>query len=125
MPRLLSFQREELSARLRSACVALDVLRCPQIANGSDAYVLKIAAANAECRGFCDAAATLGMLEMENDAMGLIAQAGVSVPEPLAGKSGSKIIRLEQLGGACEETGTCFVRLITFLGGTLLAEVPE
>ena len=87
--------------------------------------MLKIAAANAECRGFCDADATLGMLEMENDAMGLIAQAGVSVPEPLAGKGGSKIIQLEQLGGACEEAGTCFVRLITFLGGTLLAEVPE
>ena len=65
------------------------------------------------------------MLEMENDAMGLIAQAGVSVPEPLPAKDGSKIVRLEQLGGACEETGACFVRLITFLGGTLLAEVPE
>mgnify|MGYP002635546119 CR=1 len=87
--------------------------------------MLKIAAANAECRGFCDADATRGMLEMENDAMGLIAQAGVSVPEPLPAKDGSKIVRLEQLGGACEETGACFVRLITFLGGTLLAEVPE
>jgi Ser/Thr protein kinase RdoA (MazF antagonist) len=92
---------------------------------GGSTYVLKIAAANAECRGFCDADATRGMLEMENDAMGLIAQAGVSVPEPLPAKDGSKIVRLEQLGGACEETGACFVRLITFLGGTLLAEVPE
>ena len=87
--------------------------------------MLKIAAANAECRGFCDADATRGMLEMENDAMGLIARAGVSVPEPLPGQSGSKIIRLEQLGGACEETGTCFVRMITWLGGTLLGDVPE
>ena len=86
---------------------------------------LNAAASATLLRRCCDAAATLGMLEMENDAMGLVAQAGVSVPEPLAGKSGSKIIRLEQLGGACEETGTCFVRLITFLGGTLLAEVPE
>ena len=87
--------------------------------------MLKIAAANAECRGFCDADATRAMLEMENDAMGLMAQAGVSVPEPLPAKDGSKIVRLEQLGGVCEEKGTCFVRLITFLDGTLLAEIPE
>ena len=100
--------------------------RCAtQVVAGTTTYVLKIAAAEAECRGFCDADATRGMLEMENDAMRLIAQAGVSVPEPLPAKDGGEIVRLEQLGGACEEAGTCFVRLITFLGGTLLGDVPE
>ena len=86
--------------------------------------MLKIAAAESECRGYCDADATRGMLEMENGAMRLISDAGVSVPEPLPAKNGAEIVRLEQLGGAVSETGACFVRLITFLGGTLLAEVP-
>ena len=96
-----------------------------RVAAGGAGYVLKVAAAGAECRGFCDAAATRGMLEMENTAMRRIAEVGVAVPTPVNGVAGGEIVQLEQLGGACEEAGTCFVRLITFLPGTLLAEVPE
>ena len=96
-----------------------------RVAAGGGGYVLKVAAAGAECRGFCDAAATRGMLEMENTAMRRIAEVGVAVPTPVSGVAGGEIVQLEQLGGACEEAGTCFVRLITFLPGTLLAEVPE
>lgn len=39
-------------------------------------YCLKFAAENAECRGFCDAAATRAMCEMENEAMEIVRQAG-------------------------------------------------
>eukprot|EP01051_Picozoa_sp_SAG22_P000743 SAG22_NODE_23_length_31399_cov_35.631313_12_plen_101_part_00 len=39
-------------------------------------YCLKFAAENAECRGFCNAAATKAMCDMENEAMDVIRAAG-------------------------------------------------
>ena len=89
-------------------------------------FVLKIAAAEAECRGYCDAEATKGMMEMENEAMRLMAAAGVTVPSLIAAVSpgcGGDIVTLEHLGAASKEPGTCFVRLISFLPGVVLAEV--
>jgi Ser/Thr protein kinase RdoA (MazF antagonist) len=104
--------------------------------------VLKIAAAEAECRGFCDADATRGMMEMENQAMSLMAAAGVSVPTPLltvgaagdgadddgaggaAAAASAAVVQLQGLGGDSRpEAGVCFARLISFLPGTLLAKV--
>lgn len=89
------------------------------------AFVLKIAAAEAECRGHCDAEATKEMMEMENHAMHLMAGAGVVVPKPmeLLGSTGCQVLRLDHLGQAACEEGICFVRLISFLPGTVLAKV--
>jgi Ser/Thr protein kinase RdoA (MazF antagonist) len=93
-------------------------------AGGAGCYVLKIAAAEAECRGYCDAEATKGMMEMENEAIRLMAGAGVSVPA-LATAGGSDIVVLEQLGAKATGPGTCFVRLISFLPGVIYAELKE
>jgi Ser/Thr protein kinase RdoA (MazF antagonist) len=57
-------------------------------------YVLKVAAANAECRGFADEAATREQLMLENAAMRALHAGGVSVPRPLRAKSSQDVIRV-------------------------------
>lgn len=57
-------------------------------------YVLKIAAAYAECRGCADEAATYEQLQLENAAMRALFAGGVSVPRPLRAKTSEDVIRL-------------------------------
>ena len=73
-------------------------------------FVLKIAAAEAECRGFCDEAATKGMMEMENQAMQLMASAGVSVPSLVPTAAGGELVMLDQLGAGSAEPGSAATR---------------
>jgi Ser/Thr protein kinase RdoA (MazF antagonist) len=56
--------------------------------------VLKVAAANAECRGFADEAATREQLMLENAAMRALHAGGVSVPRPLRAKLSQDVIRV-------------------------------
>ena len=57
-------------------------------------YVLKVAAAHAECRGGADAASTLEQLQLENAAMRALHAGGVSVPRPLRAKTSEDVVRV-------------------------------
>ncbi|KAJ1638413.1 hypothetical protein T492DRAFT_1140007 [Pavlovales sp. CCMP2436] len=56
--------------------------------------VLKVSAANAECRGFADETATLQQLRLENATMRALHAGGVSVPRPLRAKTAQDVVRV-------------------------------
>lgn len=62
--------------------------------NGTARYVLKVAAAGAECRGFADDGATLAQLRLENAAMRALHARGVSVALPLRASTGEDVVRV-------------------------------
>lgn len=57
-------------------------------------YVLKVAAARAECRGGADEASTSEQLQLENAAMRALHAGGVNVPRPLRAKTSEDVVRL-------------------------------
>jgi len=89
---------------------------------GESDFVLKIAAAGADCRGFADAETTRGQLQLENDLMGLLAKDGVCVPCLQQTTAGEEIHPFHGENGG---DGQNFVRIISFLPGNVLAKVDH
>jgi len=85
-------------------------------------YALKIAATEAECRGFCDSETTAAALECEGRMMEHLAQradpAVLRVPRVVKAADGSAVVRLDPQGSR-------FARLVTWVDGRPLSEFRQ